>query len=256
MPAPSTGPACIPFTDYASSVPAAMDAIGAAAALADRELVLIKPNLVEAAPHPVTTPAACVEALIGWIRTHADPRIVIGEGTGAADYDTQHCFDELGYTALAARSDVELLDLNHAPCVEHRRDDCSFLPTCHLPQIAFEALLISVPVLKAHSLAMVTGSLKNMMGLAPPLYYQQGGHWKKSAFHREMHRAIIELNRYRSPDLSLIDASIGLSEYHLGGPTCEPPVQRLIAGFDTLAVDRAAAEALGIDWRSVPHLAD
>ncbi|MFC1592325.1 DUF362 domain-containing protein, partial [Thermodesulfobacteriota bacterium] len=59
----------------------------------------------------------------------------------------------------------------------------------------------------------------------------------------------------RTPDLSLMDATIGLAEYHLGGRRCEPPVNMLLAGDDPVAVDRKAAELLGLDWHRIPHLA-
>ncbi|MBF0226551.1 MAG: DUF362 domain-containing protein [Desulfobacterales bacterium] len=115
--------------------------------------------------------------------------------------------------------------------------------------------IMSVPVLKAHSLSEITGSLKNMMGFAPPKYYSgRYGIWKKAVFHNNMHRSIKDLNSYRTPDLTLMDASIGLAEYHLGGPECDPPVNKIIAGFDPLEVDRKAAGFLGLDWRNIGHL--
>jgi len=126
------------------------------------------------------------------------------------------------------------------------------LPTS--AHIATTHFIISVPVLKAHSLALMTGSMKNMMGFAPPRHYQQGGHWKKSAFHAHMHESVIELNRYRAPELSVMDASVGLREYHLGGAHCSPPANRILASLDARALDRRAAGLLGLDWRRVPHL--
>ena len=125
----------------------------------------------------------------------------------------------------------------------------------YLPTIAYDTYIISVPVLKAHSLADITGTLKNMMGFLPPEHYQRGGHWKKAAFHADIHRAIIELNRYVTPNLTLLDARIGLAEYHLGGAECNPHVCKLIAGFNPLAVDRKAAELLGLNPDGIPHLA-
>lgn len=71
---------------------------------------------------------------------------------------------------------------------------------------AMESFLISVPVLKAHSLAGVTGTLKNMTGLARPKHYSgRYGSWKKAVFHGNMQQSIIDLNRYRTPDLPLIE---------------------------------------------------
>jgi uncharacterized protein (DUF362 family) len=123
-----------------------------------------------------------------------------------------------------------------------------------LPEVLFDAYLISVPVLKAHSLAEVTISMKNLIGCAPPSHYQAGSSWKKSKFHTHLHQAIFELNRYRKPDLCLVDGSVGMAEYHLGGPACDPPVGRLIAGRDPVAVDCAGALLLGRDWRSIDHI--
>jgi len=96
--------------------------------------------------------------------------------------------------------------------------------------------------------------MKNMMGLPSHHHYQSGGYWRKAAFHARMHRSIFELNLYRKPDLSIIDASIGMAEYHLGGPTCNPPAGQLIAGFDPVAVDAAGAKLLGLDWRDIEHI--
>ena len=52
-----------------------------------------------------------------------------------------------------------------------------------------------------------------------------------------------------------MDATVGLAEFHLGGAHCDPPLGRLIAGTDPLAIDRRGAELLGLDWRDIPHLA-
>ena len=135
-----------------------------------------------------------------------------------------------------------------------RNDRCVF-SEIYLPEIAFTHFVISVPVLKAHSLAMLTGALKNMMGFAPPKYYgEQSGGWKKSAFHADMQEALLDLIHYRSPDLAIMDASVGLSDYHLGGRHCDPPVGKILAGFDPMAVDRKAADLLGLDWKNIRHL--
>ena len=124
----------------------------------------------------------------------------------------------------------------------------------YLPRIVFESFLISVPVLKAHSLAGVTLTMKNMIGLAPPAHYQQGGNWKKASFHQRIQEAVLDLNRYRTPDFTLLDATIGMQEAHLWGPTCDPPPNRLAASFDPVAVDSYGCGLLGIKWDSIGHV--
>ena len=69
-----------------------------------------------------------------------------------------------------------------------------------------------------------------------------------------MQTSVFELNCYRRPDLAFIDASIGLAEHHLGGPVCEPAVNKLVAGFDPVAVDAVGAGLLGIPWQQVGHI--
>jgi uncharacterized protein (DUF362 family) len=248
-------PAVVEFVSYDGSVKEALDAIGAAPVLAAQKKILVKPNLVEAIPPPVTTPPECVEAVITYIRAVSAAEIVVAEGCGAPGYDTGHAFEKLGYTAMAARLGIRLIDLNLEKCVLLKKPGCVVFPEYHLPEIARTHYIITVPTLKAHSFAIITGALKGMMGFAPPRIYQEGGHWKKSAFHARMHSAIVEMCRYRSPDLVVLDATIGLPEFHLGGRRCDPPVNKIVAGFDPLEVDRLHAQLLGFDWRKIPHLA-
>jgi uncharacterized protein (DUF362 family) len=247
----------ISFTTYAESVFRALDQVRAKEALAGRKRVLIKPNLVEAVAPPVTTHVDCVAAIVDYVRAAApSAEIIVAEGCAAANYDTCYCFEKLGYNEMAVKKGVALLDLNYGDTVLLRNPTCSRFPEFRLPRIAIGSFILSVPCLKAHSLAVITGTLKNMMGFAQPEFYQQGGHWKKSVFHTRMHESIRDLSAYRKPDLSVVDARIGLSEYHLGGPECQPPVDKILAGYDPLEIDRRCAELLGFDWQSIPHLAD
>ena len=238
----------IPFTTYSASIREVLDQLRAGNVFAKQTQILIKPNLVNASPHPITTPPACCEAIVQFIKAHSDARIIIGEGCGDSVLETDQIFDELGYREMVERYSVELVDLNHAPLRKLRREDCLIFPTMMLPEIVFESYLISVPVLKAHSLAKITGTLKNMMGIAPPKYYSgKGGVWKKAIFHQNMQQSIFDLNQYRTPDLSIMDATIGMAEFHLGGRSCDPPLNRIVAGFNAKRVDREAAAMLNFE---------
>lgn len=244
------------FTSYGVSVGRCMAAAGAAALLAEGRPVMLKPNLVNDSHHPVTTPPAFCEAVIAFVRRHTDAPVVVAEGCGDAVLETPEVFARLGYADLANRLDVDLLDLNTAPLTRRVDQSCSLFPEMWLPEAAFDHVLISLPVLKAHSLCRFTGSMKNMIGLAPPRHYAgRFGNWKKAAFHHRLDQAIVELNRYRRPDFTVMDATIGLAEYHLGGARCDPPVNRILAGPDSRALDREAATLLGLDWTRVGHLA-
>jgi len=244
-----------PLNNYYESIQNALKRINAQSFLAKQKTIMLKPNLVNASPYPVTTPPECCEAIIKVVRTFSNANIVIAEGTGDANLETDDVFKALGYDKLSDKMDVKLIDLNNEPLVRMTDNSCSVFKEIFLPECVFNHCLISVPVLKAHSLSTITGSLKNMIGIAPPKYYSgKFGIWKKAVFHGRMHESIIDLNRYRKADLSIIDAGVGLAEYHLGGAECNPHVKKIIVGYDPLLVDRAAAGLLGVDWKSVPHL--
>lgn len=231
-----------------------LDAAGLDKKIVDQPVILIKPNLVEALPPPITTPVSLVKNIILYLRKHSQAEILIGEGTASATYDTHHAFEALGYSKLGKDLGVSLIDLNHEPCVSLRCTKCVRWPEMHLPQIAMKSFLLSVPVLKAHSLAQVTLTMKNMMGLAPPQHYQQGGGWKKSAFHLGIQEAVADLNRYRTPDFSLLDATLGMAEAHLWGPTCQPPPHILAASEDPVAIDAYGAQLLHKNWQDIGHI--
>jgi len=250
------GVAAVDFSVFDTSVSAALDAVGAREVLAGKSKVLIKPNLINASPPPITTPVECCKAIVSYIRGCSSAEIVIGEGCGDSAMETPEVFEFLGYTDMAESLGVPLVDLNHAPLVRLENSSRSVFPELYLPEIALNHYLISVPVLKAHSLAEITGTLKNMIGLAPPKHYSgQYGSWKKAIFHSRMQQSIIELNAYRSPDFTLMDASVGMPDFHLGGRHCDPPVGKLLAGFDPWEVDREAATLLGLNWRDIDHVA-
>ena len=102
------------------------------------------------------------------------------EKCGDAFLETDEIFDLLGYRELARRHSVTLVDLNTSPLRKLENKNCPVFPEIYLPEIAFTHFIISVPVLKAHSLYMITGTLKNMIGFAPPKYYSGRFGWKKS----------------------------------------------------------------------------
>lgn len=216
--------------------------------------VLLFPNLVEDMQPPITTPVGCVREVVRYLQKKCSVEIMIGEGCGSTQYETSHCFSVLGYDALSVDLGVPLIDLNEEPCTTMDNKECGCWPKMHLPTLLYDVFLFSIPVLKAHTLAGVTLSMKNMMGAPPPKHFQQGGHWKKSSFHANIHEAVFDLNRYRTPDFTLLDATVGMQEAHLFGPTCNPPKNLLACGYDPVAIDAWGADLLGFGWQSIEHI--
>jgi len=238
------------------SVARLLEAAKLSEAIGQSSTVMLKPNLVEALQPPITTPVGFVADIIDYIKQITpEVKIIVAEGSGAADYDTWHSFESLGYTAMAAELGVQLIDLNTEPLTKLEKNYCRRWPQMYLPEIIFDVFLISIPVLKAHSLAGVTLSMKNMMGIAPPAHYQQGGHWKKAAFHENVQVAVFDLNQYRAPDYAILDASVGMQEAHLWGPSCNPPHNTFAASSDPVAIDAYGTQLLKRKWQQIAHIA-
>lgn len=246
---------CTAIKTLQTSLPKLLDAVDFLDLVPPGQSILIKPNLVKALAPPITTPVRLVALLVEYLQQNLPKSpILIGEGTGSLEYDTHHPFQMLGYTKLASEKDIPLLDLNHETLTKKEDPSCRRWPVMHLPSILDEVFLLSVPVLKAHTLAKVTLSMKNMMGCAPPSHFRGNGNWGKSAFHEQIHQAIFDLNRYRTPDFTLLDASIGMAQAHLWGAHCDPPINILAASTDPVAIDAYGASLLGKIWKDIDHI--
>ncbi len=225
-------------------------------ALKGHKRVIIKPNLVSSQPPPITTPVEIIESIVEYIQIKLPGiKIMAGEGSGSVSETTMTIFEKLGYLSMAMRKNIELIDLNDAPLVHLKNESCHKWSEMFLPRVVMDSFLISVPVLKAHSLAGVTLTMKNMIGVCPPACYQSGSNWKKSAFHNRVHHAVFDLNQYRSPDFSLIDATVGMKAAHMWGPVCDPKPNLIIAGYDPVAVDAYAAGVIRKKWEEIGHIA-
>ena len=95
--------------------------------------------------------------------------------------------------------------------------------------------------------------MKNMMGVAPPEHYNAGS-WKKSAFHARMQESVFDLNRYRTPDFTVLDATVGMSEAHLWGPACDPAPELVAVSRDPVAIDAFGTEILKKNWKHIDHI--
>lgn len=239
----------IKFTDYESSIWKALDTIGAADRLPQDGLIIVKPNLTNSDKPPVTTHVAAAEAVYKYCRSHSRAGIAIGEGCGSGV--TRDTFEANGYTRLARRHGIRLIDFNQEETVTLNRADALQLRQFHLPVVARKAFIISLPILKDHSFTVTTLSMKNMFGLAPAPYYR--GTWNKSKLHSpSTHRSVFDVCLYKRPDLCVIDSSVGLTGSHLSGRGRKVGV--ILASFDPVAVDAVGSQLLGHDPKRIEYL--
>ena len=239
----------IKFIDYKSSIAKALDLIDAGARLPQQGLIIIKPNLTNSSPPPVTTSVAAAEALYNYCKAHTKAEIIIGDGCGSGK--TPDVFAKLGYTDMARKYGIKLIDFNEVETVTLKNANTLQLKQFVMPKIVQQAFIISLPVLKDHSFTKTTIAMKNMFGIASGKFYS--GSWNKSKLHSpSTDKNVVDVCLYKKPDLSVVDASVALKGMHLAGT--HKNLGLILAGFDPVAVDTLGSELLGHDPKKLEYL--
>ena len=223
--------------DPATMVPRGLRSLGVEV---HRRKVVIKPNLIADHPYPVTTPTDTVEALVKFFKD--DNQLIIAEGSGFDD--THTIYRNQGYVELANYHGVKLVDLNSEEFEVLKKAEATVLKRFEFPLVLKGAYLISAAVLKRHSEARVTLSLKNMLGAT---IGQDKGRFHKLG----IEESIVDINRYKRPDLAVIDGRLSLSS-ELGGERKRFDV--MIFSNDPVAADVVGATTLGLDPSTVEHI--
>jgi uncharacterized protein (DUF362 family) len=237
------------FTNYEASVAKVLDLVDAAASLPQTGLIIIKPNLTNTNGPPVTTNVGAAEAVYKYCKAHTKAQIAIGEGCGEGV--TADAFEANGYSELADRYGIRLIDFNQEQAVLLRNENALQLKEFHVPEIAMDAFVISLPVLKDHSFTTTTVAMKNMFGIAPAPFYR--GSWNKSKLHSpSTHKSVVDVCLYKKPDLCVVDAAVALTGTHISGRPKK--LGLILAGFDPVAVDAVASEMLGHNPRKIQYL--
>lgn len=208
--------------------------------------IILKPNLINSSPPPTTTPCRTIKAIVEYF--HKEFEVIIAEGTGWGN--TSDAYRALGYSEIAEEYGIQLVDLNEDKYEIRRNPRASFVKEFEFPLTLEGAYIVSVPILKTHSLTTVTLSLKNMLGAT--LGDKTSAVFRKGRFHRRLDESIIDLNQYIRPDLAIIDGVVG----GIGGELRAHPkeVGVIIASRDLVAADAVGASMLGFDPLSIGHL--
>jgi uncharacterized protein (DUF362 family) len=211
--------------------------------------VVIKPNIVEPSPPPTTTDVRVVEGVIKALHKSGINDIIIAEGSGTGN--TIDNFHKLGYSKLGVR----LIDLDKEKTVTLPVQNYHVWKEIHVPEIVLDKFIISVPVLKEHSMCGVTISLKNMVGILPEKYYS--GYWayKKSMIHKfNTDFCIADIVNVIKPDMAIVDATIGMKGSHLSGIPLDPPINLVYGSADPFEADTYGCELLGRDMQNIIYL--
>ncbi|HPT83445.1 MAG TPA: DUF362 domain-containing protein [Limnochordia bacterium] len=220
-----------------------LEHLNTAAVIPPGSRIGLKPNLVVAKPSTegATTSPELVEGIIQYLQDHGHTDIVILEGSWIGD-STQRAFQVCGYTDLAQRYQVELVDLQKDGFHVRRVGDLELKVCNELNRVDY---LINLPVLKGHCQTRITCALKNLKGCIP--------NQEKRRFHSlGLHKPIAYLNKAIKTDLVIVDGLMGDLDFEEGGN----PVQmdRILVGTDPVLIDSYVAHLLGYGPEEIGYL--
>lgn len=212
--------------------------------------ILIKPNICtmsDGTGHSVTD-IEVIEAIVDIIlEGHPDTPVRFVESDSQSK-NSMESFKKFGYLDLKARKneegfDLDVVDLSAEPLVSVEVDGLYF-DTVKLHRILTEPHhLISVAVAKTHETTFLTGTLKNQFGLLPT----KG----KAAYHSDINKVIVDLNRMVPPHLCMADARVGVEGWN--GPKTRR-IGVFILGKNPVAVDATMLKIMGLDTSRAKHL--
>jgi uncharacterized protein (DUF362 family) len=216
--------------------------------------VLLKPNMVEFEKDAAinTHPAVVAAAADAFLKFGA-AEVIVAEGPGHRR-DVEYLLAVTGLFDYIRDRRLTFVDLNHDDVV------WTTLKTRYtrLGQIALPVALrnadfvVSMPKLKTHHWAMMTGGMKNLFGVVPGAVYG----WPKNILHaRGIENSILDLAAAVAPHFTIADGIVGMEG---DGPIMGRArhVGALVMGPDVVAVDATCARLMGIDPAHVRYLAE
>lgn len=220
--------------------------------------VFIKPNIVfwtRFVPFPkwgVITTSRVVEDVVVLLKDIGVQDITIGEGTVTSrpeDKETpSHAFETLGYTKLAQRYGVRVLNVFERP---FKKLDLGAGVVLNYNQDILESdFVVNLPVLKTHAQAVVSLGIKNLKGMID-INSRKKCHGADPV--KDLHYMIARLANKIPPSLTILDG-IYTNER---GPSFDGRIRRmdlLVASSDVLSADMVGAMVLGYQPSEVPHL--
>ncbi len=223
--------------------------------------LLIKPNFGVDLPSTTggTTNPLVVKTLIELAKEAGVKKVVVGESS-VVGYNAGEIFDFLGVKEPFKKAGAELVNMDADQAVQVQIPNGKVFEKMRIHRTAWESdFIISVPVMKTHFQTVVSLGLKNMKGTLPDsmkkLSHRIGVKERKEEF--ELEHSVLDLNSVMKPQLTVIDGIVGQEGYKPGSPGVSgSPIQMdcVVAGFDAVATDAAAAYLMGFEPMEVPLL--
>lgn len=223
---------------YKETVPKVLKLIKLDEELRKHTRIILKPSLVPDFPE-VSTKPELFEQVLRFCIVNKSPGSEILIAEGCDGQDTNEVFDEFGYTKLAERYGIGLIDLNESDVEEIQDGDFLRFDSIKYPKVLLDSFIISVPQLGSHGEFGIAASLDNMLGAFPSKHYK--GFFSKNKNKLSKHPLkyqVHDILKCKMPDLAIIDS---------------PENNTLLIG-QPLEMDKQAAKLMSLDWKNLPHL--
>ncbi len=210
--------------------------------------VVLKPNVYCPSPPPTTTDPRVIAALCQLANDAGAKEVIVAEGRSISTKlyrkgkeTTAACFEATGMTKAALDNGARIVYLEDDEFLTVDNENAQVLTTAHVPKTIYEAeTLINVPVMKNHSLTLVTLGIKNLHGTISDEDKLYGHDFDR------INAKLVDILHYNRPDLTVMDAVRGQEGDHasLGKPV---EVNAIISGTDTVAVDAVCEAVMGLE---------
>jgi len=226
--------------------------------LPQKARVFVKPNIVfwtcetNFPKYGVITTSRVVEDMVVVLKEHGVDDILIGEGTvlrnPKAPENQEHAFEALGYGVLQKRYGVKLVNIWKRP---FKKVDLGAGVALNFNADILESdFVVDLPVLKTHSMTVVSLGIKNLKGMIDIPSRKKCHNTDPD---KDLHFMVARLADPMPPGFTLLDG-IYTSER---GPSIDGTMHRsnlLVASPDVLSADMVGAEVLGHRPTDVPYL--
>lgn len=218
--------------------------------------IFIKPNAVHFSPRAYTDPDV-LESLLAYLSDHGFTDLAVMENATGGNL-SRLVFHAIGYTRICRKYGAEPVFLDEGPTVAvrlHGEEVETRIPKrLHDDLITHRqgSFYLGLPKLKTHSMSTVTLGVKNQQAF--PIHIDRIHNHNAATLHHRL-AALFHLIR---PDFCIIEGRQATIHGHIP-PTsllaeCTVPMDLMIGGTDTLAVDAVGARVLGYSVDEVEHL--
>jgi uncharacterized protein (DUF362 family) len=219
--------------DTFSAVEKAVDLLGGIGKLKLRnKIVVVKPNVNSDDHFPGTTNPAVVAAVVRLLKNAGAEEVIVADQSNSFYLPTIKTMQKLGIKQAAEEEGAIVTSFEEYPWVKIEDPRMKYVKSVSVSKLIYEAdYVVSIPVVKTHSLETFTMSLKNWVGIIHP----QDRY--KMHMHENIAQYVIpELGLCVHPDLVVMDGTVCMVA---GGPFSgtEKKMDLVIASGDRIAND-------------------